>query len=327
MADHTAAVEIDQRQVTVVGPQRDHLQRNAVAQRNAGGLGCAIGHLGQAGDQLRVERGALGRIELVQHTVGRLGRSGLSIDAAADALLHQEGRCALDGRQRVVDRDALQRQYAGGDGRVGDVKLDRVQRDVHPVEHGVGLRRLHAGQRAGDGLAVAGRIGDRQGDAVVAGGQRHVGQLEASGTTGGAEQALAGQRDRGAGLGRALQRHDAGASLGVVARQCVNAGDAEACPRGRLVVEGEDHVQRRTAVAGGVLRHQPQRVRTVAERAAGQGIKRGLVDREAAIGLQARRQIDKGGRRAAVQCREQARRSGVVQRPAGDRRIVGQTIG
>ena len=121
LADGGAAAVRNKVEVTVGGADVDDGTRNAVAQRNAGSFGGAVGNGPQAGGQRSVKLGALRRKQRVQHAVGGLGRCGLGVHTARDRALHQEGRCALDGRKGVVHRNALHGQHAGGHGRVGHV--------------------------------------------------------------------------------------------------------------------------------------------------------------------------------------------------------------
>ena len=329
LAELGAAVVRDKVQIAVVGPDVDHGARDAVAQGDAGRLGGAVGDGGQAGGERGVELGALAGVEAVEHAVSRLGGSCLGVDCAGDCALHQESRRALDGGQGVVDRNALHGQHAGGHGRVGDVELDGLQRDVDPIQHGIGLHDGAAGQRAGDGLAVAGRIGHPQGDAVVAAGQAHAGQLEHARAAGGAAGRLAEDGDRRTGFGGALQRDDGRGGLGAVAVQRVDAGDAKAGPGGGHAVEREGDVVGGTLVAGRIAGHHAHGVCALAERAACQGVEHGPRDRVAAVGLNQRRQVgDAGVRvRTGVEGHQQLRDAGVVGGLAGDAGVAGEAVG
>ena len=318
-------------QVTVAGADGQHRHGNAVAKRDAGGLGRAVGDLGQAGAQGRSERTALGRVELVEHAVGGLGGGGIGRDRTSHRALHQEGGGALDGGQAVVDGDALDSQHAGGHGRGGGVALDRLQRGGDPVQHRIGLRLGRAGERAGDGLAVAGGVGDGQADAVVALAQVHAGQLEHAGGAGGGVGSLAGQSYRGTRIRRAAQGDDGRTGLVVGAFQCVGAGDAKGRTAGGLGVEREADVNGWAGVARRVLGLEAYGVCAIGQAAAGQGGELGGADHEAAVGLHAGHEVGvswrgaRGG--AGVECCQQLADADVVAHLASKGRAVGDAVG
>ena len=168
LAQSGAAVIGQEVEVAVAGANGQHRIGDVLAQRNASGLGGAVRNGGQAGDQRGVECRALGRVELVEDSVGGLGSSRIGRYRARDAALHQEGGCALNGGQRVVDGQTLDRQHASGDRRIRDVALDRLQRNAVPGQHRILLHLCHARERTGQAGGIAGRIGGAQRKRVVA---------------------------------------------------------------------------------------------------------------------------------------------------------------
>ena len=199
---------------------------HAQTQCNAGVLGRAIREGPQVADECGVEDVFLGRIGEAENPVCRHRRCHLRVDRAGHAELDQIGRAAFDGGQRVILRQAEHRQRAGSHFRIGRVALDSAQGDVVPDQHRVGLRLRHTGQRAREGLRVAGRIGGGQRDQVVAQRQFDVGQYKETPGAGNGADALAGQCDGGAFLGLPIDlrarrcRLRAGGVAGIGIREC-----------------------------------------------------------------------------------------------------------
>ena len=252
-----------------------------------------------------------------------MGCRRLGIHRAGDRALHQEGRCAADGGQGVVDGDALHREDAGGHGRVGDVGLNRLERGVDPIEHGVALRDRDAAQSARDDLAVAGGVAHTQADAVVAQGEGDAGQAEAARRAGIGAQALREQADGAPRFGGAAQGDDGCTRLSVIAVQGIGPGDAEARADRCRGVEPEGEIEWRAGIAGRVLGDDAHGVGAISQQPARQAVEQGAAEREAAVGLQLGAGIGQGRRGAdGVEGNPELGHADVVAGLAGEGRVV-----